>query len=98
MSNFRGRNLSDEDLQSLIAYLRNQPAVDNETQNPPDQPSLLGLILLGAGMLPAGQPPITDGIAAPPKGPTVEYGEYILSYQDCRDCHGENLLGAWKVN
>ena len=94
MSNFRGRNLSDEDLQALIAYLRNQPAVDNETPNPPDQPGPLGLILLGAGMLPAGQPPITDEIAAPPKGPTVEYGEYILSYQDCRDCHGENLLGG----
>jgi mono/diheme cytochrome c family protein len=94
MSNFRGRNLSDEDLQALIAYLRNQPAVDNETPNPPDQPSPLGLILLGAGMLPAGQPPITDEIVAPPKGPTIEYGEYILSYQDCRDCHGENLLGG----
>lgn len=94
MSNFRGRNLSDEDLQALIAYLRNQPAVVNETPNPPDQPSVLGLILLGAGMLPAGQPPITDVISAPPKGSTVEYGEYILNYQDCKDCHGEDLLGG----
>ncbi|CAG0953315.1 Nicotinate dehydrogenase subunit B [Anaerolineales bacterium] len=94
MSNFRGRNLSDEDLQALIAYLRSQPAVENETPNPPDQPGLLGLTLLGVGMLPAGQPPITDAIVAPPRGPTAEYGEYILSYQDCRDCHGENLLGG----
>jgi len=94
MSNFRGRNLSDEDLQALIAYLRSQPAVTTEIVEPPDQPSLLGFIMLGAGMLPAGQPPITDVITAPAKGPTVEYGEYILSYQDCRDCHGENLLGG----
>jgi mono/diheme cytochrome c family protein len=94
MSNFRGRNLSDEDLQALIAYLRSQPATVNETPNPPDQPSLLGFIMLGAGMLPSGQPPITDVITAPSKGPTAEYGEYILSYQDCRDCHGENLLGG----
>jgi mono/diheme cytochrome c family protein len=94
MSNFRGRNLSDEDLQAVIAYLRNQPAVVNETPNPPDQPSLLGLTLLGAGMLPAGQPPITGVIAAPPKGATLEYGKYIVSYQDCRDCHSEDLLGG----
>ena len=94
MSNFRGRNLSDEDIQALIAYLRNQPAVTSEIVDPPDQPNLLGFIMLGAGMLPAGQPPITDVVAAPPKGPTVEYGEYILNYQDCRDCHGEDLLGG----
>lgn len=94
MSNFRGRNLSDEDIQALIAYLRSQPAVTSEIVDPPDQPSLLGFIMLGAGMLPAGQPPITDVVAAPPKGPTVEYGEYILNYQDCRDCHGEDLLGG----
>jgi mono/diheme cytochrome c family protein len=94
MSNFRGRNLSDEDLLALIAYLRSQPAAVNETPNPPDQPNLLGLALLGVGMLPAGQPPMTDMITAPPKGPTSEYGKYILSYQDCRDCHGENLLGG----
>jgi len=68
MSNFRGRNMSDKDLQAMIAYLRSQPAVKNETPNPPDQPNPLGLILLGAGVLPAGQPPITDAITAPPRG------------------------------
>jgi mono/diheme cytochrome c family protein len=25
---------------------------------------------------------------------TVEYGEYVLSYQDCRKCHGPNLKGG----
>jgi mono/diheme cytochrome c family protein len=94
MSNFRGRNLSDEDIQSLIAYLRSQPSVTSEIVDPPDQPSLLGFIMLGAGMLPAGEPPITDVITAPSKSPTAEYGEYILGYQDCRDCHGESLLGG----
>ncbi len=94
MSNIRGRNLSDEDLQALIAYLRSQPAVVNETPNPLDQPNILGFIMLGIGVLPSDQPLITDVITAPSKGPTVEYGEYILSYQDCRDCHGENLLGG----
>jgi len=94
MSNVRGRYMSDEDLHAVIAYLRSQPAVVNETQEPPDQANLLGVIMLGAGMLPEGKPPIEGAITAPPKGPTVEYGEYLLSYNDCRDCHGEDLKGG----
>ena len=94
MSNVRVRNMSDEDIQAIIAYLRSQPAIDNPVQDPSDQINLLGLTLLGAGMLPEGQPPITGAIIAPPKAATVEYGEYILSYHDCRDCHGEDLKGG----
>jgi len=52
------------------------------------------VVMLGAGMLPSGKPVITGRITAPPKGPTVEFGEYILSYQDCRECHGANLTGG----
>jgi hypothetical protein len=44
--------------------------------------------MLGAGMLPSGKPVITSRVGAPPKGPTFQFGEYILSYQDCRECHG----------
>jgi mono/diheme cytochrome c family protein len=46
------------------------------------------------GMLPEGKPVSTSVIAAPTKGPTVQYGEYIMSYQDCRECHGPNLTGG----
>ncbi len=94
MSNVRVRHLSDEDLKALIAYLRSQPAVVNETQTPLDQPNFLAAVMLGAGMLPEGQAPIMGVITAPPKGPTEEYGQYLLSYQDCRDCHGEDLTGG----
>ncbi|MCC6187967.1 MAG: c-type cytochrome [Anaerolineales bacterium] len=94
MSTFRGRNLSDEDTEALIAYLRSQPAVENDTPNPPDRLSMLGIVMLSVGMLPEGKPPSEAVITAPPKGATAEYGEYILSYQDCRDCHGEDLRGG----
>jgi mono/diheme cytochrome c family protein len=94
MSSANGRNLSDEDIEALIAYLRSQPAVDNPTLTPPDQPTLLGFAMLGLGLLPNGEALIEGTITAPPLGPTVEYGEYILSYQDCRDCHGDNLRGG----
>ena len=96
MSNARVRHMSDEDLQAVIAYLRSQSAVINETQHPPDQPNFLAILMLGAGLLPEGQPPIMGVIAAPPKSPTAEYGQYILSYQDCRVCHGEDLTGGQK--
>jgi mono/diheme cytochrome c family protein len=94
MSNARGRFLSDEDIQAVIAYLRSQPVVVNETQMPLDQPNLLGFMLLGAGQLPAGEHAITNAISMPPKGATAEYGQYILSYQDCVVCHGEDLSGG----
>jgi mono/diheme cytochrome c family protein len=47
-------------------------------------------------LLPEGQPPISGVITAPPKGSTAEYGEYLISYQDCRVCHGEDLTGGKK--
>jgi cytochrome c553 len=96
MSNNRVRNLSDEDMQAMIAFLRSQPAVQNNLPDPPDQISLLGIVMLGAGQLPEGKPPVTGVITAPPRGATIEYGQYIASYQDCRDCHGEDLTGGKK--
>jgi mono/diheme cytochrome c family protein len=97
MSGARGRHLSDEDIQAIIAYLRSQPAIANETQTPPDQLNPLALILVGGGAIPEGEPPITQSVGMPPKGPTAEFGEYILSYQDCVLCHSVDLSGgkAW---
>src|SRR5262249_22657595 len=94
MSFTNAGKLSDDDTRSLIAYLRSQPAAGQETLSPPDRLNLLGVMMLGAGMLPAGKPVFTGIVTAPPKGPTVQYGEYILSYQDCRECHGAHLTGG----
>ncbi len=94
MSTVPVRHLSDDDIQAVIAYLRSMPAVVNKTPDPPDQPNFLGLVLFGAGMLPGGLPPVLGVVVAPPRGPTAEYGQYIISYAGCRDCHGANLTGA----
>ena len=42
----------------------------------------------------SGKPVSTDHISAPPKSATSQFGEYILSYQDCRECHGARLTGG----
>jgi mono/diheme cytochrome c family protein len=94
MSYTNAGRLSDDDIQALIAYLRSQPAAGRPTRDPPDRFNLLGVVMLGAGLLPSGKPVITGTISAPPKGATIEYGEYILSYQDCRECHGARLTGG----
>jgi mono/diheme cytochrome c family protein len=87
-------HLSDADISALIAYLRSQPALGVSTVNPPDHFNMLGLMMLGAGLLPSGSPVIDGVIQAPRAGPTAEYGEYILSWQDCRACHGAALTGG----
>jgi mono/diheme cytochrome c family protein len=90
VSNFK--NLSDEDVLSLIAYLRSQPAVQHDT--PRTNLSLLAAALTGAGLFDFAIKPVTDPVMAPPKGPTVEYGEYIVNYNDCHSCHGTQLNGV----
>lgn len=54
MSNVNVRYMSDEDLEAVIAYLRSQPAITNETPDPPSQATLLGIFLLSLGQLPEG--------------------------------------------
>jgi mono/diheme cytochrome c family protein len=94
MSYTNAGKLSDDDTQALVSYIRSLSAAGQQTGNPPDHFNFLGLMMLGAGLLPQGKPVSTSAITAPPKGPTMQFGEYILSYQDCRACHGERLTGG----
>jgi mono/diheme cytochrome c family protein len=94
MSYTNAGKLSNEDIRAVIAYIRSLPAIGKPTDNQPDHLNLLGIAMLGAGMLPTGNPVSIAPITAPPAGPTFRYGEYILSYQDCRACHGPKLSGG----
>ena len=91
MSAITVRYFNADDKQAIIAYLRSQPAVDNPTPLPADQPNLLAVVMAGAGLIPF-QPPVTVEIV--PKGATAAYGEYIVSWRDCRTCHGPDLGGG----
>jgi mono/diheme cytochrome c family protein len=94
MSYTNSSKLSDDDTRAVIAYIRSLPAAGQQTKNPPDYLNPLGVMMLGAGLFPQGKPVFTGAVTAPPKGPTSQYGEYVLSYQDCRGCHGEKLTGG----
>jgi mono/diheme cytochrome c family protein len=84
--------LSNDDIQSVIAYLRTQPPVESVT--PPPNPSFLAAIMTGAGLLPKRSHPVADIIVAPQRGPTAAYGEYMVTWMGCDECHGPNLVGG----
>jgi mono/diheme cytochrome c family protein len=84
--------LSDADVMILVAYLRSQPPVTHAT--PSRDLSLLGVVLVGAGLFPtAEQPRIDQPQAAPPPGVTPQFGQYLVAVTGCRTCHGANLEG-----
>ena len=84
------RHLSDDDVASIVAYLRTQPPIEPDTPRP--HLNLLGAIMINLAPIFEAQPPITQPILAPPAGATPEYGEYLVSYS-CAMCHGEDLGG-----
>lgn len=92
MSGTNVRNMSDEDLLAVIAFLRSQEPVEHETPFPADRPNFLALLISGLGVVPD-RPVITESIVAPPKAATVEYGQYMVSFLDCKNCHGDDLNG-----
>lgn len=94
MSYTNARKLSDDDTWAVIAYLRSLPPAGKPTEDPPYRLNLLGVMMLGANMLPRGWPVSTDVVTAPPEGPALRYGEYLLSYQHCRACHSDELTGG----
>jgi cytochrome c553 len=87
------RHIADEDMLAIIAFLRSQEPVEKETPLPPDQPSFMGLLLLGANIIP-NQPLVNEPIVAPEKEATAEYGKFMVSFLDCKGCHGDDLNGG----
>jgi cytochrome c553 len=84
------RNLSDSDVQAIVAWMRSLPAEREPT--PPNRFNVLGAILLSRVPLFRAQPPITEPVPDPPRKPVGRYGDYLSSIA-CEGCHGADLLG-----
>jgi mono/diheme cytochrome c family protein len=86
--------LSQDDLGSIIAYIKSLPPVDNPL--PKKRVELLGRLMMGAGMFPPFAADLIDHtnqpMSAPAAGVTVEYGQYLA--RTCTECHGLSLNGA----
>lgn len=90
-------HLSDEDLGALVAYVKSVPPVDKPWPAP--RLTFLARTLAGAGAFGDVLNAETidhealQHVKAPAKGPTVEYGKYLVSISGCRSCHGPELNG-----
>lgn len=85
--------LPDEDIVSIISYLRTLPPASK--QNPGMRIGVLGKVLDTMGMIPIDIARRVDhgNIAkAPPPTPDAAYGKYIARL--CSGCHGEHLSGG----
>lgn len=93
MSSTNVRHIADEDMLALIAFLRSQEPAGEDPSSAPDKPNFLGLMMMGANLLP-NRPLITEPIVAPQKETTAEYGRFMISFLDCTSCHGDDLNGS----
>jgi mono/diheme cytochrome c family protein len=84
------RHLSDEDVFSIVAYLRSLPPEGEAT--PPNRLNVLGAIVMLSAPIFEAQPPLSGPVIAPPPGPTAAYGSYLSSFT-CDICHGADGLG-----
>ncbi len=89
-------SMSDEDLASVIAYLKTIPAMDAVV--PPKRVGPLARLLYLATdfpLIPAEELPRDDRRPAPvPRGVTREYGSYLATIGGCKSCHLQDLNGG----
>ncbi len=83
------RNMSDEDVQALVAYLRSQPATGEPS--PDTHFNLLGAVFMNLADFRTAQQPVSS-VPAPHAG-TMEEGKYMIDTIGCGDCHGAQLQG-----
>jgi cytochrome c553 len=84
--------LSDEDLGSLIAYLKNLPPVDSEPGR--TDMNFVSRALIGAGLFGELMRAAAIDHRAPRPPLPAEQGEYLAQIGGCTFCHGANLAGG----
>jgi mono/diheme cytochrome c family protein len=80
------RTLSDEDLASVIVYIRSLPAVRNEL--PPTKiPFPVNFLIKN------GPRPLTAAVPAPDQSTPLSRGSYLVQMGGCTDCHSPREKG-----
>lgn len=93
MSSNTFRYLSQEDLDSIVAYLRSEPAVETEIEQK-NKLTYLAMVMLPIGMLPVKDVPDFDPPPHVEPAVTAVYGEYLVKVFDCAICHGDDFSGG----
>lgn len=83
--------ISDTEAADLIAYLDTLEPVENDL--PPMEYRFMGRVLAAGPLnLPGGVHPEPTPATSPAPGPTLDYGEYVVTMM-CAYCHGDDLRG-----
>ncbi|MGW8314587.1 MAG: c-type cytochrome [Bacteroidales bacterium] len=85
-------NLSDEDINSIVAFLRSDDPLVQPSDNvtPPLKPNLLAKMLSRTVFKPLPYP--EEPIKAPPPSDRVAYGKYLATAKfDCYSCHSADF-------
>ncbi len=78
--------MSDEDVQSLVAYLRTVPSINKAVpKTKVDFP--VSIFMKSAPQ------PVTTVVAAPDKSNQLEYGKYLVEMSGCEMCHSRKERG-----
>lgn len=83
--------MSDEDVYSLVAYLRTMPAVKSDV--PPTKVAFPVNVLMKSAPT-----PVTSKVGEPDRKDTIAYGKYLVTMAGCATCHtkmekGEPIAG-----
>ena len=87
------RYLSQKDLDSIVAYLRSQPTIENDIEQK-NSLTFLTMLMLPLGMLPVKDAPDFDPPPHVEPAASAAYGEYVANVFDCALCHGADLAGG----
>ena len=88
-------NMSDEDLQDIIAFLRSEESIVQASDNvePASKPSLLAKILMTLAIKPLPYP--DEAKTAPPTSDQVAHGKYVsTALINCFHCHSATFEEA----
>lgn len=79
--------MSDEDVESLVAYMRTMPAVKHQV--PPSKVDFPVNVLMKSA-----PQPVAGKIPAPDRQNQVAYGKYLVGMAGCETCHTKMEKGA----
>ena len=74
------RGMSDEDLASIVVYIRSVPAVRNQVPR-------TEIIFPVKYLIRSAPEPLTESVPAPDTSDKVKWGKYLLNRSGCEDCH-----------
>jgi mono/diheme cytochrome c family protein len=81
------KNMSDEDLASVVVYLRSLPPIHNEL--PPTE-----IIFPVKYLIRSAPEPIEGSVSRPDPSDRVKWGEYLVTLAGCSDCHSPADKGS----